>query len=817
MPDSARTGGEGRWFGRAGVVLVLTAFVLFIHYLNGSARSAVGNVLWLFILSLIVFGVGLFLEKLSRPWPGRAVVTAGLSAFYCTAFAAAYFANLRPLDQPIAGAAGILIVTIAIVRFAERHQAPITTFFAVILSGYTTALQPILLATLFSNVVLVGVGGWFLIRHGNALLAFVTLAAAYSSYAIWWTYHNGETDFARYLQLAEFWQTSVLFAACWATIIVCSFLTRRERLAPEQRLALVSFDHALFFSLVIFLLPPMYANWLSGFSVIFGAAMIGVAALIGIREPLFRYPASRQGILVTALGLMTLFSGPSLALVGAIVSSLLLVTASAMTQWRSKALLLSAGSVASVAALLALGPIQHGQNGRTIGILMGLILICNAAGAVRITASDSTRGWLGFYFAALGGSLWLWTVLYRLPAVQQPPTLALSGFAVVLAFSFARAAAYPYVGSGLLLASQILWFQQIGSFIRPWWNPLLVILVTLFLSGWWREQRRTLISGKGLRIIQVVAAIGVVAVLFFWLAPDLSPRSWLVTASILAVATLLWGFGLRDWDLAILGQSFAIVCIYEFVVQISWNPPLRAVVALAPAVMLLVLASILDFNRERTSEVFRWAAPMYRGLAALTLVAWILIYWPADLRFLTLELCGFFLLIWIQIRNEPVTLFSSVAFSGAAVVVAWTMQTGARGFHLSDLMAFALLLSQQQLSKRLLTGSATSPFVQNPAMVIGIVTLWRWVSLWSEYHFGPVSLTIAWAMLGLVVFVIGLAFREPAYRWLGWSLLIVATVRVWMFDSRAAGALRTALNLAIVGTSMLIAVSIRPAHTRGSQ
>jgi hypothetical protein len=815
MPDSPRIGREARWFGRAGVALILTAFVLFVHYLNDRAQPAGGSLLWLGALSLIIFATGLFLEKLSRPWPGRAVVAAGLAAFYCTAFAAAYFTNPRSNGLPVAGAAGILIVTIAIVWFAERHQAPITTFFAVILAGYTTALQPILLITLFSNVVLVGAGGWFLIRHGRALLAFVTLAAAYSSYAIWWTYHDGGTDFARYLQLGEFWQTSALFAACWATIIACVFLTPPERLAREQRLAIISLDHALFFSLVIFLLPPMYANWLSGFSIAFGVAMTGTAALIGMRDPPFWHPASRQGFLVIALGLMTLFSGPSLALVGAIVSSLLLVTANAMTQWRSKALLLLAGAVALAATLLASESIQHSaQNGRTIGVLTGLILICNACGAVRTMASDLARGWVGFYFAALGGLLWFWTILYRLPAIQQPPTLALTGFALVLSFAFARVAAFPYVGSGLVLASQILWLHQIGSFIRPWWNPLLVVLVTLFLSAWWRGQGRTLTPGKWLKMVQIVAAIGVVAVLFFWLAPSLSPRAWLLTTSILAVATLLWGFGLRDRALAALGQSFAIVCIYEFVVQISRNPPLGPVIALGPAVMLLVLAWILDLNMERTPEAFRWVPPLYRGLAALTLVAWVVTYFPLDLQFLTLELCGFILLIWTQVRNEPVTLFSSVAFSGAAVIVAWTTSAGARGFHLLDLVAFALLLGQQQLSKRLLTGPATSPYVQNPGMVIGIVTLWRWVSLWSEYHFGGASLTIAWALLGLIVFVIGLLFREPAYRWLGWSLLIVATVRVSIFDSRAAGVLRTALNLAVVGVTMLIAVFFRSAHTR---
>jgi hypothetical protein len=205
-------------------------------------------------------------------------------------------------------------------------------------------------------------------------------------------------------------------------------------------------------------------------------------------------------------------------------------------------------------------------------------------------------------------------------------------------------------------------------------------------------------------------------------------------------------------------------------------------------------------ERARSLIVPEWIATLFHALAILSLIAWIMTYIPADWRFITLEVLGFALLLWARVQKKKAVIFGSLAFTTAAVLVAWIGHAGARGFHLQDLLAFALLLLQQQLSKALLP----SPDLQNLAMTLGIVTLWRWVSLWSAWHFGAASLTIAWALLGLVVFLIGVFFREPMYRWLGWGLLIAATFRVLLVDIHHAGG-AAVLNLAVIGAIMLIA------------
>jgi hypothetical protein len=215
-----------------------------------------------------------------------------------------------------------------------------------------------------------------------------------------------------------------------------------------------------------------------------------------------------------------------------------------------------------------------------------------------------------------------------------------------------------------------------------------------------------------------------------------------------------------------------------------------------PVAMFLALA--LASERARSFIVAEWIATLFHALAVLCFIAWIMTYVATDWRFISLEVLGFALLLWARVQKKKAIMFGSLALTTAAILVAWISDVGAHGFHLQDLLAFALLLLQQQLSKPLLP----SPELQNLAMTLGIVTLWRWVSLWSAFHFGATSLTIAWALLGLVVFLIGVFFREQMYRWLGWGLLIAATFRVLLVDIHSAGG-AVAFHLAVVGSMML--------------
>lgn len=790
---------ERRWFSALGVAILLTAVVLFAGYLDRTGHSAAISLALLVGTSAIMLGAGLFLEKLTGGWPARALVAGGLASFYFSAFAGYYFQHLRLIDHPVPGCLLMVTVALLIVLVAEKREAHIAAFFVVILAGYTTALQPALWFTLFSDVVLIGVACWLLVRHGRVLLAFVTLAASYLSYAMWWSYHEGRLDFARYLQLHEFWQTCLFFAACWLIVVAGTILAPRDKLGPATRLILLSLNHALFFSLVVLVLPPMHADWISSFSLGFGIAIIVAGALVSRREPTIWSPASRQGALIIALGFFTAVAGPHLVLVVAVVSALLLVTGIALGGRWNEALRLLAEVVALVAVLMALGPVcEPDKAGRMIGIITGFVLIVSACLARWTGASRSAIDWHAVYFAALGMALWLVTIVYQFPQIIQPLLLAIIALALTVSMAVLRVPELPYLAKGFVLAALILWLMQLGSFERPWWNPFVVIVITLALSRWWQTRGAPLIPGWELILVQVVAALGAVALLFFWLEGALTPAWWLVIASVASVATFLYGILTRDWAIAALGQALSFASLYEFCAQLAQSPPPSPFFALMPIAMFLALG--IASEGARPFIVPEWIATLFHALAILCLIAWIMTYVPADWRFIILEVLGFALLLWARVQKKKAVIFGSLAFTTAAVLVAWIGYVGARGFHLQDLLAFALLLLQQQLSKPLLP----SPDLQNLAMTLGIVTLWRWVSLWSAWHFGAASLTIAWALLGLVVFLIGVFFREPMYRWLGWGLLIAATLHVLLVDIHHPGG-AAVLNLAVVGAIMLVA------------
>jgi hypothetical protein len=790
---------ERKWFSVVGIVVFLTALTLWTRYLDRSAQSAATALALLFAVSAALLIAGRLLRKLADAWPARALVAGGLASFYFIAFAGYYFSHLRLTNHPVGGCVVLAAVAILIVWICEKRADHLTTLLVIVLAGYTTALEPVQWFTLFSNAVLIGASCWLLVRHGSVLLTFVTLIASYLTYAMWWSYHDGRIDLSRYLQIHEFWQTCLLFFVSWSVVVTALCLVARQKLAASSRLLLLSLNHGLFVTLVILVLPPMHSDWISPFSLGFGFLMIVAGLVIKQRETLLRHPALQQGALIMSLGLFTAVAGPHAALATAIAGALFLVTGNALGGRLEQGLRILSGVAALTAFLLALNQVcETSRAGRMIGIIVGVVLIGCARLVRPPDASQSAIDWRAVYFAALGLALWLITIIYQFPPVIEAPLLAIMAFAFTISVAVVGVPELPYLAKGFVLGALTLWLMQTGSFTRPWWNPVVVVLVTLFVTRWWQTRGAHLIPKWELSLVQVVAAIGIIAVLFFWLEGSLIPPSWLVVASALSFVTFCYGIVTRDWAIAVLGQAFSTASLYEFCAQLPQSPAPSPIFALMPIVMFLGLA--IASGRARSFVIFESVSMVFHGLAVLCSIGWVLFYVAIEWRFIVLEVVGFALLLWARVQRDKAAMLGSLAFTTAAVLVIWTTDGGSRGFHLQDLIAFALLLLQQQLSKPLVP----SPDIQNAAMSIGIVTLWRWVSLWSGWHFGPASLTIAWAVLGLTVFMIGIFFRETMYRRLGWGLLIAGVFRVLLVDSQAAGR-SVIFHLAIVGIIMLLA------------
>ena len=54
-----------------------------------------------------------------------------------------------------------------------------------------------------------------------------------------------------------------------------------------------------------------------------------------------------------------------------------------------------------------------------------------------------------------------------------------------------RVREFALLGQGLLLIAHAVWLAPFcdGAIPPPWWNPLLMIAITLGLSHWWQRQK----------------------------------------------------------------------------------------------------------------------------------------------------------------------------------------------------------------------------------------------------------------------------------------------------------------------------------------
>ena len=97
--------------------------------------------------------------------------------------------------------------------------------------------------------------------------------------------------------------------------------------------------------------------------------------------------------------------------------------------------------------------------------------------------------------------------------------------------------------------------------------------------------------------------------------------------------------------------------------------------------------------------------------------------------------------------------------------------------------------------------------------MVGLVSVWRWVSMWAEHHFPAIPMAAVWAVVAVVVICFGWWLQERLYRTVGWVLLIIALLRALLLDLHSGRDFRLGL-LAIGAALLVISFSYfrRPSH-----
>jgi hypothetical protein len=296
-----------------------------------------------------------------------------------------------------------------------------------------------------------------------------------------------------------------------------------------------------------------------------------------------------------------------------------------------------------------------------------------------------------------------------------------------------------------------------------------------------------------------------------WLNPVVGAPAWLVLASLLGVGMTAYGVITRAWFIAAFGQIFILMSSAQFAWQLIQNKPAWGF-ALAPmaALSALSFATVLWFRNKsganpQVKGPLLQLALIYRWTALAMTIWWVCEYIPARECIWLLALLGLWVFLFAGWRRNPEALLASAAFTVSALVLFWMPMLEAPTVYWPNLLVMVVLLGQRQLARRLPERYTLGPEIHNAVIIIGGLSLWRFLHLWVVQHVsGSFYLTASWSALALVLFSAGILLRERMYRWVGLSVLACALGRVMVYDVWTLETIYRVLSFMALGIVLLV-------------
>ncbi len=430
----------------------------------------------------------------------------------------------------------------------------------------------------------------------------------------------------------------------------------------------------------------------------------------------------------------------------------------------------------------------------------------------RIPQGETVTFDLSALFYSAGGLLvWAAATCAFAPAKYLGPLLGLETIAFTAAYYFLRLPEITVLGQFFLLFAQLLWLEQAANNeLRPWWNAASLIVITLTQAAWWQRQKTLVFRQPVGLAFQGAAALAAVGLLFYWLHPQFNAPAWLAFASVLAIALTVYATLNRFWLLALTGQFFTVVSVFEFCRQLAdsepvWYLPLVPIAGLCA----LSFGTIQWFARHQQAaatirEPILQVATVYRVVALAMSIWWVDKYVPARENCWALALVGVVLFAaagwW---RNQELLVFSAV-YTLVATARFWIEFRGAPSVYLPNLPALLALLIQQQVAARMADRYRVPRGAHIGAIVLGGLSLWLLLTRWISESASGFYLTAGWSVLALALFVTGMMLRERIYRWLGLGILACALGRVALFDVWKLETLYRILSFMALGIVLLV-------------
>ena len=801
------------WLARIGIVILLTGFVFLGNYAYHHIvphLGAWGKLALLGLAGAALGGAGAWLERGREAMRNyaRVLLAGGAATFYYTAYAAHFVTALRVIESPVLGGGLLLALAGGFLWFAERRRSQSLALSAVLLSYYTAAINPIGSFSLFSNLLLTAVAVALLVRHRWTAISFVSLAATYGSFGFW-RFHalaaTGESG------VGEFGLALAFLAGYWLLFTAAVFLSHRDALPPAQRTAFLTSNNGALFAYAAqhFSAHRPEAFWL--FALGYGAVLLVLAAFAARRrpdEPALDGAYLAQGLALVALGCAAKLSGPQLATVFAVESAVLLTLSRARHRWLYE---IAAGLTALAAFGLALNAIEKNPALTiSLGGTVALLLLGDAWWVKHLrgemAALKVSGRALGF---AVPGLLLAGVVIWKsVPEPWQPTAFALAALACAGSVRAVRLPEIVLPGQAFLfIAVSTFVVQQFAAAPDPAWSPLPLLGIALVLTHWWQRQRDLALGTESAVLLQLTGAAGAVATGVCWMHTIYDGDAWIVAMSAAAFGSLLYGTVTRAWAVALVGQLCTVLAVSALVSGVVFQRA-GSHAALAPIANLAMTALFFSRAAGRRFPVssslvsFAELALVYRVAAAGLLAVWGFAF--VENGWLTVFFAG---LGAVQIfggavRRDRERSITGLVFAGVALAIFWTPVGASVAWR--DLFAILALPASLRIGRRWAGETALPGKVGTGLVAVALASGWLWVTRWTVAHEYGSGLTVAWALLALVVFVAGLALRERVYRVGGFAILALAVGRIFVVDVWALETLYRILSFLVLGAVLLV-------------
>jgi hypothetical protein len=791
----------GRWLTRIGALFGVIALALI--FALPKVQALLGHAGLLALSAAAGLGVVILGERLERKGAaslffGRTIAAMALAWLYLTACAAYYYEPLRVIHSPLVAGFLLLLWSIYVLLLAERKKSQGFAFFAILFAYVGTSINPIGHFTMATDLILASTSMVFLLRRGWAAVSYLSLAATY--YALLHRLlvdENGELvlDTSRTL---HFWPYAAYLIFAWLIFTTAIILATAPGFRGGKRLAFLSLNNGALAGLLALtayiagygaatcgwtLLDAgfvlLVTSRFAGFAEIDPVHVMGAYAAQGLAlvtaGVIVVYTGITRGVLLLIetffLGVAGAFSGDRILTISTYVSSffatLFLIWEIAVTAHHPWLLGFGGAAVMLVNAWSSRGEVRHSPLARST-IVVSTSCYCVMA--------------VGLIYTALSTELNDSTL---------PPALALAALALTFFIYYVSIFELPPIAQTLLLAAQalVLFPAETGEEL-PWSSTAWVAAVTLLLVTWWSRQRVTR-SGSWTVVLTFLYALALAGLAHQAVRPYLDAQGWIIGASFLSLAFLVYGAFARVWAVAAIGQIFLALALYHFLFPPDRNvfPWTWWAAALPVAVVFATARAAHEWLRLFTEIPDSWRKPLRllaygcQLLALAGLARWVFGVVPALDQIAAFLFLGTLILSTSVRRPSAFGVHCSFVLS---VIGMWLyldnlqVQAHAMATCLNGL-AMLLFLAQPALLRH--EGKFLVTTLESWALsLLSFGTSWLFVSAWVWTRLSPGYLTLGWALFALFLFLFGLLVREHRLRWCGMTVLAAAILRVVVCD-----------------------------------